>query len=492
VQNDPVDATLWGLDAEAPQFGDEAMDDDFELEGEGWKDAFGLPDRLPPVRLPAEPELAAMCRAAPLLERAHRLAEWAAVGRDLTLEEELTAADTVAAARELGMPEPSAAATMRDVRELARLWEIALDVGLLELNVSGSRVERGELIDLWPDGTDEDALDVWVGAIASVLDRLEEEAAFDGRRSRLLDFTGIGTLLMIMLFLARAEGLPVSEASGLIKKAITSGLAEERAARAWQSWTGIHGDPVEDLLDQLAELGAVSLQRQPSGESSDEGPVALLTPLGTWEMRERLADEGVEVPLLLPPEQMTAADLLAAAQDLDQEDLEAETAAWLELRGSDIAAAELLAAAADSDPTERLIAIEIVNRLGKAAEPAWRDALGQPELRAYAKSALTQIGGGEPGVSAIAGLELELADLAWLLIDLVAAVSDDPDELEQQIRDSVPAGQEQQMFDAMSQSSHPDAAGVLSLIGQHYPDKQLAKAARRSTHRAASRPKAMS
>ena len=35
-------------------------------------------------------------------------------------------------------------------------------------------------------------------------------------------------------------------------------------------------------------------------------------------------------------------------------------------------------------------------------------------------------------------------------------------------------------FDAISLSPHPDAADVLSLIGKHHPDKQIAKAARRS------------
>jgi hypothetical protein len=135
------------------------------------------------------------------------------------------------------------------------------------------------------------------------------------------------------------------------------------------------------------------------------------------------------------------------------------------------------------------VAVETVNRLGAAAETAWRDALGRPELRAYAKIALTEIADGEPGVTVVAGLEPELADLAWLLIDLVAALSDDPDELPQQIRHAIPPGADQQLFDAMSRSPHSDAADVLSLIGQHHPDKQIAKAARRSAYRAASRPK---
>jgi hypothetical protein len=484
--------------------GGDDLDDNFE----DLKEAFGLPDRLPPVRLPPEPELAAMCRAAPLLGRARRLAEWASPGRDLTWEEELTLADTVAVARELGiavpvkaeaaealpgMPEPPAITSMQDVPELARLWEIALDVGFLELDVGGDRAEPGEVMGCWPGGTDEVALRVWGVALASVLSRLEEDAVLDARRSRLLNFTGAGAALTVMLFLARAEGVPVSEASDLIREAATDDLAEARAARAWQSWTRRHGDPAEDLLGQLAELGAVSLPDQPpgqpSGESSDNGPVARLTPLGTWGMREQLSDEGVEIPLLLPPDQMTAADLLAAVEDLDQEEIEAETAAWLELRPPDVAAGELLAAAADGDPGERLVAVETVNRLGAAAETAWRDALGRPELRAYAKIALTEIADGEPGVTVVAGLEPELADLAWLLIDLVAALSDDPDELPQQIRHAIPPGADQQLFDAMSRSPHSDAADVLSLIGQHHPDKQIAKAARRSAYRAASRPK---
>ncbi len=486
---------------------DFAPDDDLELDGEDFdlKEAFGLPDRLPPVRLPAEPELAAMSRAAPLLGRVRRLAEWAGPGRNLTLDGELTAADTVAAATELGIavpvksskvPEPlpgapdlPAVGNMQDVKELARLFEIALDVGFLEPDTDYARVQPGETMSRWPGGSDEDALDVWSAALASVLSRPEEDAVEDTRRGHLLDFTGAGGTLFMLLFLARTAGVPVSEASDVIMEVATAELEPAQAAKAWRSWTRTHGDPAQDLLGQLAELGAVSLPEQPSDESSDDGPVARLTALGTWAMREQLEDEGVETPLLPPSDQMTAADLLAAAVDLDDEEIEAETAAWLELRAADVAAGELLAAAADGGPAQRLIAIGTVNQLGTAAEPAWREALAREELRAYAKISLTELAGGEPGVTVLAGLEPGLADLAWLLTDVLTASSDDPDELPQQIRDSVPPGQEQQIFDAMSRSPHPDAASALSLIGEHHPDKVIAKAARRSAHRAASRPK---
>jgi hypothetical protein len=208
-----------------------------------------------------------------------------------------------------------------------------------------------------------------------------------------------------------------------------------------------------------------------------------------WAMREQLTDEGVEIPLLPPVDEMTAADLIAASEDAGEDEIAAEMAAWLELRTPDNAASELLAVAASGGAVERMLAVAAVNRLGPAAEPAWRDSLDRPELRPYAKIALTEIAGGSPGITMLAGLEPEAGDIAWVLTDMLAAISDSPEELPQQLRESVPAGQEQLVFDAMSLSPHPDAASVLSLIGKHHPDKRIAKAARKSAFRAGSRSK---
>jgi hypothetical protein len=480
--------------------------DDYVLDDEDFnlKEAFGLPDRLPPVRLPPEPELAAMSRAAPLLGRARMLAEWVTAGRDVTEDLELTAEDTIAAARELGipvpvkadtgpealpgMPDPPAVTSMDDVPELARLWDIAFDAGFLELDLEGDRVEPGVDMGCWPGGTDEEVLEVWSTTLPCVLNRLEDDADLDDRLGEMLDFNGAGWALMVMLSLAKGEGVPVREASDMIRQAAMDELAPDQAEEAWRAWTQARGDPAEYLLGMLQELGAVSLPDQLPGEGAEDGPMARLTPLGTWAMRELLIEDDVEIPLLPPTDQMTAADLLAAAEGLDEADFEAETAAWLELRAPDAGAGELLAAAADGGPAERLLAVGAVQKLGAAAEPAWRDSLGRPELRPYAKIALTEIVGGEPGVTVLPGLEPEAADLAWVLTDTLTAMSDDPDELPQQIRDAIPPGQEQQAFDAISLSPHPDAASVLSLIGRHHPDKRIAKAARKSAYRAASRP----
>ncbi len=481
------------------------LDDYLDDEDLDLKEAFGLPDRLPPLRLPPEPELAAMSRAAPLLVRARRLAEWVAPDREVTWDEELTAADAVAAARELGitvpvkagasvgalpgMPDLPAVASMQDVPELARLWDIALDAGFLDSGIEVGRVYLGEAMAWWPGGTDEEALDVWSTALPCVLDRLEDVPDGHAVPGELLDFTGAGWALIVLLFLARGAGVPVREASDLIREAAIDEIAPARGARAWKSWTRAHGDPAEELLTQLADLGAVSLPGEPLDHVGVDGPVARLTPLGTWAVRELLTEDGVEIPLLPPPAQMTAADLVCAAEGLDEEEAEAETEAWLAARAPDVAASELLAVAADGGAAERLLAVAAARKLGAAAEPTWRAWLGRIELRPYAKIALTEIAGGEPGVTMPAGMEPEAADVAWLLIDTLAAMARTPDDLPQFVCDSIPADTEQQAFDAMSLSPHPDAASVLTLIGKHHPDKRIAKAARTSAFRAGSRPR---
>lgn len=513
-------------------FGDRGDDspDDEEL---SLADAFGIPDRLPPVRLPANEELAATSRAAPLLARVRRLAEWAGAGRGVTGAGELTAGDTVTAASELGieiprqavgrrttatsrrgdpedlasaaghrsgrdhavtqtlpgMPARPAVKGMQNVPELAHMWSIALGAGFLELDTNIARAGPGDAMRLWPDGTDEDVLDIWCTALAFVLDWLEFDSAMDARRAAQLDFDGAGGALMLMLFLARGDGLPVGEASDMIRETASAELLPVPAAKAWRSWTHAHGDPAEALLAQLADLGAVSLADAECGE----GRVARLTPLAVWAMRDQLVDEGVEIPLLPPVAEMTAADLIAVAEGAAESEIGAETMAWLELRPPDKAARELLAAAAGGDASERMFAISVANKLGAAAEAAWRDSLGLVELRPYAKIALTEIAGGSPGITMLPGLEPDANDVAWLLIDTLAATcGNNPEELPQQLGESVPAGQEQPVFDAMARSPHPDAGSVLSLIGKHHSDKRIAKAARRSAYRSAGRPKPVS
>ena len=88
------------LDRVAPEFADAVMDqpdfdDPFGEDGPGLdlKEAFGLPDNMPPLRVPSAAELAAAARSAPLMGELMALAGWAGKGRSVDENAELSGAD---------------------------------------------------------------------------------------------------------------------------------------------------------------------------------------------------------------------------------------------------------------------------------------------------------------------------------------------------------------------------------------------------------------
>jgi hypothetical protein len=458
-------------------------DGDFGEEEENLKEAFGLPDRLPAMRLPALDELAVLARQSPLLGTVVRLAEWAGPRRAVDSDVELTAADTIAAAAELGIKigDPTAVTALSDVPELVPLWELALTAGFLEDDGDDDdpAVMPGEAVRLWHSGTDLEALAIWSEALTFLLaESLEIDADLDAELGDDLDFYGAGMGLVTALFLARGEGVLVALAEEVIREVATGELSAAEAAGIWGAWTRAHGEPAAVLLRRLAELGAVRL------DDEDEGPVARLTPLGSWAVREELIASGVDVPLLPPTAEMTAADLAGAAEGASEEEFAAETDAWVALREPGAAVRELLDFGAAATPAERMTVVTAVRRLGDAAEPGWRAALDVPALRPYAKMALAETADGSPSE-----FEPQPADMAWVLVDLLAATTAElePAEIAAELAETIPAGAEEMMFDAMSRLPHPDAAAVLTLIGQQHPDKKTAKAARRFAYKAASR-----
>jgi len=475
-----VDRWISGYNAGLAGFGDEEEyedDDSVDL-----KEAFGLPDQMAPLRLPAPTELAALARRAPLMAQLRRLAWWLGAGRAVTEDEELAGGDLAEAAAELGV----------DVARLQHLWWLALDAVLIELDEDETHAIPGESAHVWDDGDEDEVLDIWEMVFALVIgDTLDAAASLDPDRSGELEFSGHGAALAVTLFLARPEGLPVAEVSEVIRVAATDELPPARAEKAWQSWVSAHGDPARLLLDLMAELQAIEIA------DAGDGPVARLMPLGLAAVRTQLVQSGVEIPLLPDTEHMTAAQLIAMADGVSEEEFAAETAAWLSHRTAEPAARELLAVAAASDPASRILAVSVViTELGALAEPAWREALGRIELRGYAKTALATLPGGDPAVASLPGLEPDEHDVAWMLTDALAAegwddLSDDaghePEALAKRLGEAIPAGQELVVFELMARVPHPEAADVLTVIGRQHPDKKIAKLARKSAYKAASR-----
>jgi len=295
-----------------------------------------------------------------------------------------------------------------------------------------------------------------------------------------IDFVGQATALAVLLFLARREGLTVAEFTEVLWENTCGDMPAAQAATARATWEEHFGDPALLLLDELDDLRAVT----------QAGAMVRLTPLALAALREQLVEAGVEIPLLpATAAELTGAQLLAMAEGVSDEEFEAEADAWIAARGAGAAARELLALAADSGPGERMLAVAAVTRIGQAAEPAWRDSLNVPEVRAYAKMALT--GPVEDVADLPPDLEPLPEDLAWVATDMLALACDedypDPDEIAAAFREAVPAGQEAALFDAMGRGTHPGVVDVLNHVGKYHPDKQVAKAARAAAHRAISR-----
>jgi hypothetical protein len=204
----------------------------------------------------------------------------------------------------------------------------------------------------------------------------------------------------------------------------------------------------------------------------------------------------VEIPLLPPADQMTAADLLAMADGVSEEDFGAESAAWLAHRTPESAARDLLSVARQADPASRMLAVTVVTEIGAPAEPAWRDALGRIEVSGYAKVALAALAGADPGAPGHPEFELTEDELGWALIDALVTDgwgdTDEDDEhdceaLAERLSEAIPRGRELAGFEMLARVPHPDAADVLTMIGRHYPDKKVAKLARKCAYKAASR-----
>ena len=475
-----VDRWISGYNAHLGGIGDEEEyeDDDFV----DLKEAFGLPDQMAPLRLPDPSDLAALARHAPLMAQLRKLAWWLGAGRAVTEDEELSSGDGAEAAAELGV----------DGARLPQLWWLALDAAFIELDEDETHAIPGESAEAWDEGDDDEVLDIWEMVFGLVVgDALDDAAALDPDRSGELDFSGHGAALAVTLYLARPDGLPVAEISEVIRAGATDELPPAHAEKAWQSWVRAHGDPARLLLDLMAGLHAIEMA------DAEGGPVARLMPLGLAAVRTQLVESGVEIPLLPDAERMTAAQLIAMADGASEEEFTAETAAWLSYRTAEPAARELLAVAAASDPASRMLAVGVVvTELGALAEPVWREVLGQTELRTYAKAALAAPGDGDPAAALPPELEPDGHDLAWMITDALAAegwddLSDDadhePEVLAKRLGEAIPAGQEPQVFELMARIPHPDAADVLTVIGRHHPDKKIAKLARKSAYKAASR-----
>ncbi|MDJ0345481.1 hypothetical protein QMK19_19740 [Streptomyces sp. H10-C2] len=487
---------------------------------------------LPPVRLLPEDELARLALAVPLLERAVRLARWAGPETRVDVMGELTQDDRLRAAAELGIE-----AYEDGLAETSQAWGIAIDTGLVELEIDEAAGEAtepgepagkalpGEALAQLTAGEPQDVLEVWLATAETAL----AEAAspdFEGLRAAIggddqdgedgvLDLDALdwdpeeesefldAALANLYAYSAMEEDghesvpLPVLAASLVVPEDMddpTDAILEEVTEVMMRlddhfrllAPTGlIEYQPVDDaLIEETDEEEAEALSGELDPEEISRYGMVRLTPLGVFGVRARLLDAGAHAPATGDLTDRTADVLLDALTDYPDQAARAEAELWLSGREPGAAARELLAASTGDDlgaPGRRLMCQQTLSLLGPEAEPALRDVLDDRQIGGLARVWLTERGAGDVPAP-------DEAMVFWLTVDTLAAQLDadsGPELLGELVRDLV--AQHDGFFEAVWRVDHPATSDVLEAMGRLHPDKAIAKTARKAAFKARSK-----
>ncbi|GHF88586.1 hypothetical protein [Streptomyces griseosporeus] len=478
---------------------------------------------LPPVRLTDEAELARAALSTPLLSRAARLARWAGPETRVDAGGGLVEEHLPAAAEVLGLTGDDAAAYASEA------WRIAVDTGLVEITDEESgTVAAGEDLALLTGGSPHDVLGIWLGALETVLadagvpdlDDLVDAMDLENGGGEIdfsqLDWDPEAEAEFLDGVLGNLYLLSVSEDGP------GEGPVPLPALAASMIVPGDMAEPSNDMLEQVSDammrlddqfrllepVGLVAYQpvdealmadadddadAADPGNAGPAGPVddtdvsrygmVRLTPLGLYGLRARLLEAGFDAPAVGDLADKGADALLDGTAAYGPRAVRAETEQWLSRREPLTAARELLAAARGSDPgapLRRLRCQEALSLVGRAAEPALREVLGDAELGGLARVWLTEHGAADvPAPSE--------AMIFWLTIDTVAAqlaAEGNSEELQALVEGL--AAQHDGFFAAAWRVEHPATADVLEAMGRLHPDKKVAKEARKAAFKARS------
>jgi hypothetical protein len=495
---------------------------------------------MPPVRLPADAELAREALASPLLSRAVRLARWAPPGTPVGAGGELLAAELKSAVGHLGLDgaEDGDAWT-------ADAWNFAVDTGLVEITEAagdaageaigtaapGADLEAlteggpGEVLETWSAGLEAVLADAATPAFEELLGGLGgfegaldangeidpqaidlESLAWDQEEAAGQLDAALGSLYLFAVTdedgqAASMVPLPMVAAASIVPEDETELSPEalealsEAVLKLDEQFRALAGTglleyrPVDEsvLMDVDDDADAFG----PDGDDAAEEDLtryglARLTPLGLYGVRLRMLEAGLDAPVIGELADADAPALLAALPHRPEAAAREEAEAWVAGRDPESAARELLAAARGIDPAgpgRRLGCQLVLSLLDGRAEAALREVLDDSELGGLARVWLVERGTGDvppPGEEMV----------FWLTIDTLAAQLGSADGTEDapELRDLVTdlAGQHREFFDRAWRTDHPATADVLEAVGRLHPDKQLAKRARKAAFKSRS------
>ncbi|MFI9158633.1 hypothetical protein [Kitasatospora aureofaciens] len=493
---------------------------------------------VPPVKLPAEQELAEQAKAVPMFGYALALARWAAPHRTVDEFGDLVEEDRGPAARLLGLAPAEGEVPEEAEVEALRAWSLACDLDLVELGTT----KDGEHVavpgpDLEPaeQGDPDTVLELWLTAagivreLAVEADSLPEEEAGEEEEeggeptpeeggeededglneveeardaaAELLD----EALQVLYETTAFADSGNETVPLGVLAALLVVPEGEEPSEELLGDITDVMV-ALDPMLGDLAELGLLDyrpidpeLFDEEEGEEPVVGEAPLdeeesarfglvrLTPLGQYGIRQWLLEDGYDAPLVGDLAQGDAAELLRGVCESTNVLPEEELRVWVAGREPVPAARELLAAARGDDaygPLRRMLCVSALNLLGAEAEPAVREVLDDPELGGSARAWLSALGATDVPVP-------DRTMALWTVVDTFAAQlldsGGDAALLRELVTDLPVKGDPAAWFGELWRVDHPYTADVLEAIGELHTDRAVAKEARKAAFKARSK-----
>jgi hypothetical protein len=383
---------------------------------------------------------ARLARESVVVGRAVTLARWIGTRRlPVTAGQVLRKADVTEAGSAVGVDVPPRLRTMADIRALHRPWCVAVATGLLQ--VGGGWVSSGPALERWPPG-DADLLTAWLTALRAVC----------AAESYPQDEDSVRLLAMALLAVLGEDGLPRADGLWGPVHAALLDLCDKYDKSFWGSLRA--ADRYDGLETRTSLAGLLALLAEFGAVAGDPG-MPLITPLGRWAAGHLAAG----LPGLADPS-LPASEMIAEAARFDDEEQRGHVAwGWLAERQPAEAAREILTAAEGMLPLLRGVAVDVVQRLGEGALPAWRELTNAPRVGPHARAVLVAWG---------QGTEPSDADWDWLAVEAAAAALQDkgPDEALTRVWESVPGPDLETRLTEVRATGHPDAAGLSQAVAE--------------------------
>ncbi|MFD9688068.1 hypothetical protein ACFWXO_20175 [Kitasatospora sp. NPDC059088] len=493
---------------------------------------------VPPVKLPAEQELAEQAKAVPMFGYALALARWASPHRVVDEFGDLVQEDRAPVARLLGLAPAEGEVPEEAEVEALRAWSLACDLDLVELGTTkeGEHVavpgpdlepaERGDaetVLELWLTAAgivrelavEADSLPEQDEAAEASADQADQDDADEDDEDGLSEVEeardAAAELLdeaLQVLYETTAFADPGNETVplGVLAALLVVPEGEEPSEELLGDITDVMV-ALDPMLGDLAELGLLEyrpIDPELFDEEEGEEPALVgeapldeeesarfglvrLTPLGQYGIRQWLLEDGYDAPLVGELAQGDAAELLRGVCEAANVLPEEELRAWVAGREPEPAARELLAAARGDDaygPLRRMLCVSALNLLGAGAEPAAREVLDDPELGGAVRAWLSALGATDVPVP-------ERTMALWTVVDTFAAQlldsGGDAALLRELITDLPVKGDPASWFGELWRVDHPYTADVLEAIGELHTDRALAKEARKAAFKARSK-----